>query len=268
MPPTPPAVLTNITNLLQNGQSGRQIALALGVSKTVANNQRKLLPKDIPKPKGGRPCKLSDRETRIVARLVASGIAKNAEQVRGMINRDRTDKVSVDTIRRALKKEDYVARRPIKKPALTADHRRARLRWALAHKEWTLEDWKRVVWSDATKINRIVSDGQQYVWVKRGEGLSDRRCQPTVKFGGGNIMTWGCMTWAGVGKLARVEGRMDSRQFCTILEQALGPTLDACALLPGFPPRNKLIFQQDNDSKHRSKKTKAWFEKNGVTLMD
>jgi hypothetical protein len=37
-----------------------------------------------------------------------------------------------------------------------------------------VEDWKRVIWSDETTINRIGPDEQEYVWKKKGEGLSAR----------------------------------------------------------------------------------------------
>jgi hypothetical protein len=37
----------------------------------------------------------------------------------------------------------------------------------------TLEDWKKVVWSDETKINHIEGNG---------EGLSDRLVEGTKKF--------------------------------------------------------------------------------------
>jgi transposase len=37
-----------------------------------------------------------------------------------------------------------------------------------------VEDWKRVIWSDETKINRIGPDEQEYVWKKKGEGLNAR----------------------------------------------------------------------------------------------
>ena len=56
-----------------------------------------------------------------------------------------------------------------------------------------------MVWSDKTKINCLGSDGCKWVWKKSGEGLSDRLVEGTVKFGGGSIMIWGCMTWEGVG---------------------------------------------------------------------
>jgi hypothetical protein len=38
-----------------------------------------------------------------------------------------------------------------------------------------VEDWKRVIWSDETKINRIGPDEQEYVWKKKGEGLNTNR---------------------------------------------------------------------------------------------
>ena len=46
--------------------------------------------------------------------------------------------------------------------------------FAEAHKDWTVEDWKRVIWSDETKINCLGSDGKKWVWKMPREGLSDR----------------------------------------------------------------------------------------------
>ena len=42
---------------------------------------------------------------------------------------------------------------------------------------------------------------------KQGEGLIDCEVIGTVKFGGGNMMVWGCMTWDGVGYLSEVDGK-------------------------------------------------------------
>ena len=60
------------------------------------------------------------------------------------------------------------------------------------------------------KINTIGSDGKHYVWIKKGEPISDRITLPTVKFGGGNIIIWGCMGMNGVGMLTEVQKRMDA----------------------------------------------------------
>ena len=62
-----------------------------------------------------------------------------------------------------------------KKPLLSPKHRKQRLAFALKYKEWTVEDWKRVIWSDETKINRIASDGRQWIWKKTREELVKKK---------------------------------------------------------------------------------------------
>ncbi len=134
--------------------------------------------------------------------------------------------------------------------------------FALKHQNWTVEDWKKVIWSDKTKINRIGSDGKEWVWKQVGEGLIEREVQGTVKHGGGNIMVWGCMGWNGVGQLAEVEGRMDANQYVDILQNHLLPSMEES----GFSAKD-LIFQQDNDPKHTSKKAQKWFEDNDIKVL-
>ena len=126
-----------------------------------------------------------------------------------------------------------------------------------------MEDWKRIIWSDETKINRIGSDGKQWVWKQVGQGLIDREVQGTVKFGGGNIMVWGCMGWEGVGRLAEVEGKMNADQYVSILEDNLLPSMEES----GFSAED-VIFQQDNDPKHTSRKATKWFEDNNINVLD
>jgi hypothetical protein len=86
------------------------------------------------------------------------------------------------------------------------------------HQHWTVEDWKRVVWSDETKINRLGSDERRWVWKMQGEGLSDRLVEGTVKFGGGNLMMWGCMLWEGPGFACKMDGDL----YIKIMQDELG----------------------------------------------
>ena len=133
---------------------------------------------------------------------------------------------------------------------------------AYAHKDWTVEDWKKIVWSDETKINRLGSDGHKWVWKKAGEGLSDRVVQGTVKFGGGSVMMWGCMSWQGVGYATKIDGRMDGDLYLQILKDELLETLQFYGLDPA-----DIIFQQDNDPKHTCKKVKEWLEEQDFRTM-
>jgi len=113
--------------------------------------------------------------------LITSGQVDTAVQVAKVL-RDTADMdVSAQTIRRGLKKVGLKAGAKSKKPLLSARHKRARLDFAVAHCYWTVEDWKQVIWSDETKINRLGSDGKKWVWKKAGEGPTDRTVDPTVK---------------------------------------------------------------------------------------
>jgi hypothetical protein len=47
---------------------------------------------------------------------------------------------------------------------LKQQHHKKHLKFAQYHKNWTVEDWKRVLWLNEMKINRIGSDGKVYVW--------------------------------------------------------------------------------------------------------
>ncbi|EFN62283.1 hypothetical protein EAG_12642, partial [Camponotus floridanus] len=39
----------------------------------------------------------------------------------------------------------------------------------------------------------------------------------TVKYGGDNIMVWGCFTWFGIGNLAQIEGIMTVEEYIDVL---------------------------------------------------
>src|SRR5882762_4063112 len=102
---------------------------------------------------------------------------------------------SAQTVHNNLKKAGMKAVVRKKKPLLSHRHRKERMDFALEHQHWTVEDWKRVVWSVETKVNRLGSDGRKWAGKKAGEGLSDRLVGGTLKFGGGSLMVWGCMQY-------------------------------------------------------------------------
>jgi len=79
-----------------------------------------------------------------------------------------------------------------------------------------MDDWKCVIWSDETKINHIGSDRRKWAWKKAEKGLSDRLVEGIVKFEGGSVMMWGCMTWNGVGMACKMDGKMDANLYVQI----------------------------------------------------
>jgi hypothetical protein len=107
-----------------------------------------------------------------------------------------------------------------------------------------LKDWKKVVWSDETKINHMGSGGRKWVRKKAGEGLSDR-LEGTKKFLGGSVMVWGCVTWEGTGYACKIDGRMDGDLYAKILDEELQNSIRYYG-----KTKDNIIFQQDNDPKH------------------
>jgi transposase len=253
----------NIISLAANGYSTRKIASRIGLGRTtISRTLQEMLP-DRQIPSSGRPSKLSVTTQHFILREIKTGRAANAVQAAQNINSTISEPVSSSTVRRLLRKHSFKAVVKKKKPLLSAGHRKKRLAFAQKYQNWTVEDWKRVLWSDETKINRLGSDGRQWVWKQKGDGLIQREVQETVKFGGGNIMVWGCMGWNGVGQLAEVEGRMDTDQFVAILEDHLLPSIEDSGI-----PEEEVIFQQDNDPKHTSKKAQKWMEDHDITILD
>lgn len=112
-----------------------------------------------------------------------------------------------------------------------------------------MTEWKRVIWSDETKINFFKSDGKSWVWRYANEEYEDEVTIKTVKNGGGSMMLWGCMCASGVGSLAEIKGKMDALKYLVLLQENLLPSAQKLGLVGNF------IFQQDNDPKHTSRKT-------------
>lgn len=101
------------------------------------------------------------------------------------------------------------------------------------------------------------------MWKKAGEALGDRLVQGTFKFGGGSLMFWGCMFWDGPGYGTKIDGRMDTDLFVSILEDELLQSIEYYG-----KDLEDIVFQQDNDPKHKSKKAQKWLQDNGIVVMD
>jgi Transposase/DDE superfamily endonuclease len=233
-----------------------------GLGKSTIHRMKMEMEMDKENLKGGRPCKVSASDQRRIVDRITSGRFETAVQATKWLNTASVNPVQSQTVRNILKQHDLNAGAKSKKPMLKAAHRKRRLEFAQYHREWTIDDWRRVLWTDETKINRYGSDGRQWVWKKRGEPLSDRTTTTTVKFGGGSIMVWGCMGWNGVGKLIEVQGKMDAEQYCAILDDAVVESMEKLDI-----PLEDAIFQQDNDPKHTSRRASKWFEDNQVNVM-
>ena len=105
-----------------------------------------------------------------------------------------------------------------------------------------LDFWSNVLWSDKTKIELFGHHEIQKVWRKNGTAYIPKNTVPTVKYGGGSIMIWGCFSAAGVGNIDII-----AEKYKNILEKNLLSSVESLNLTQDW------IFQQDNDPKHTAK---------------
>ncbi|QRV96417.1 Transposase [Ceratobasidium sp. AG-Ba] len=264
MPKTLPAErLNSVLSLLDAGHTHSEIMDRVPItSGTISKIAKKHRP-NLPKSAGGRPRKLSPGATRYAVRLVTNNNNVSTRQATQRLCALTGQSIHPKTVKCALKSAGLVPVKKQQKPQLTPEHMETRLNFAKIHKDWTVEDWRRVLWSDETKINRLGSDGIHWGWKRKGEGLSNRLVVPSANFGGGSIMFWGCFSWQGVGIGCRLLQNLTKEGYIDILENEFLRSLAALGL-----QEREVIFQQDNASSHKAHICLNWFEHHGVELME
>ena len=156
--------------MLDAGYSAGHIASCTGHSiSTVSRLHSKHQP-HLSKAIGGCPSKLSPAYVRHAQHLLCSGKADTAVDVNRILSDVTMQSVCDNTVCCALKKAGMKAVVKKKTPFLSKKHRKERMVFGLAHQDWTVEDWQKMVWSYG--LMRPKSTG----WVQmEGSGLEKAR---------------------------------------------------------------------------------------------
>ena len=128
---------------------------------------------------------------------------KTAADIAGELSQEGIE-LSKMTVLRVLKAAGFHKTKPTRQPGLTAKMKIDRLRWCEAHRDWTLEDWKNVIWSDETSVILLHRRGGYRVWRKADERFV-RSCIRERWKGANEFIFWGaffydkkcpCYCWA------------------------------------------------------------------------
>ncbi|GBL78762.1 hypothetical protein AVEN_65306-1 [Araneus ventricosus] len=96
----------------------------------------------------GRPRIIKEKGCWRLSRLVKQNRCHTVAQLTAQYNAGPSASVSEHTVQQTLLDMGLCRRRPTCVPLLTKHHRQLRLRWAWEHRGWTMDEWKRVAWSD------------------------------------------------------------------------------------------------------------------------
>lgn len=245
-----------ICTLNEEGYSMRQIAEKIGVSykgvhytlvrkkATGGNQDRK---------RSGRPKSTKKQEDDYIVTLSKRNRRLTAPQIAATLNETREKPVSITTVKRRLLSAGLRGCVAAKKPRLTSVHKRKRLEWAKTHKNWTVEDWKKVLWTDESKFQIFGSNRRVFVRRSKEERALEACTVQTIKHGGGSVMVWGCFGNNKPGHLIKITGKLNKEGYLKILqENAIPSGINVIG-------RN-FVFQQDNDPKHSSKLCQEFLE--------
>ncbi|VVC42504.1 Ribonuclease H-like domain,Transposase, Tc1-like [Cinara cedri] len=211
----------------------------------------------------------TDRDDRFIVSTSLRNRFSNAVELQQQLRAARSTTVSTSTVRRRLGEQKIVARRPATGPKLTAQHRKERLHFAREHFNWTLDQWKTVLFSDETRVCLYSNDKRRKVYRRQGERFAQACTEETVEYGGGSCMFWGgisidsktelvCVSRTGG---ARGQGSLTSDRYITeILEEHVVPY--AGFVGDGF------ILMHDNARSHTALIVKNYTEEVGIPVMN
>lgn len=249
----------NVISLIKAGKGTTDIVQATGVSKAQVVRMKKEHDPDRIKSRGGRVSTVPDFTKRAICFRVRKGFLLSAKDVQRYLW-SLGYKLQYSSTTKLMRSLGLNSMYKKKKPLI----QKTRLQWAKKHRDWTVEDWNEVIFSDETKINRWGSDGAQITWKHKDDPLRPHNYQTQLKGGGGSMMVWGCMTSSGVGYACRIdEYPMNSELYTHILATSYKETLEYFGL-----SNEEVIFQQDGDTKHTSKHTKKWLADNGIRYIE
>jgi len=257
------SILQSALIKLQHGESCRNVAKELKISITTTQRIRNRNKENIPPPKKGRPSKVTKASRKVLAREFDTGQLETIEEGQEFV--ESNDKVQVHgkTIKRYLASENVKAYVKQKRPEVTDDQRKARLKFAREHLHWTVQDWANVMFSDETMIYRVGYHGRKYYYKKKDRDIP--RPHQTInrkQGGGGRMLIWGCMTYYGIGDACWVPFNTNSVLYVEILQDYIFNSVDYYNM-----DRTKFIFQQDNTSVHKSHTTMNYLRQAAIQTM-
>jgi hypothetical protein len=161
------------------GGKPSQIGKAYNFNESTIRSTLKLEPvrdRNKSQPRSGRPKTYSDRDERHILRQVRLHPKCTYADVR----RACLVKLCDNTIRSILKQYGITNWRAKKRPHLTEEHAAIRLASCIERLDWTVDDWKKYMWSDECSVER--GKGKTTEWVFRTPPVTARTKCRVIRF--------------------------------------------------------------------------------------
>ncbi|MBW0463510.1 hypothetical protein O181_003225 [Austropuccinia psidii MF-1] len=256
-----------IIGMRKGGASIRVISNQLGVPSTTVFDTIKqyeetgqLTNQPIP----GRPKKLGERDMRQLSRVLHQHRRANLDSIRNLITVD----VSASTLRKAihsLGKKSCIA---VKKPYLSERHMQRRLAFAQEHAHWTVDDWRRVIWTDESLFELGKRSTQVQVWRTPQEKYDLESLTVNHRSGRRSVMIWGAFCSLFQSQIIiPPPGQRRAQDFINnVYEPGLLPFLNYLNENVAINP-DELILMEDGAPIHTAQVSEAWRQQHGIRKL-
>ncbi|XP_064082561.1 uncharacterized protein LOC135198676 isoform X4 [Macrobrachium nipponense] len=209
---------------------------------------------------GGPAPKVSTCTLSVLKSQIEVNPTLNARQLKEQ-NLMLLGEASVRTVQRRLH-EDLRYRKVAarKKPLITDQQKKNRLRFVHKYSDWDQEKWRKVLWTDEATF-KVTDSNPNKVWRKQGsDPLASKVIAPTVNYPT-YIMVWGSFGYGGLGDLVVLPQNeiVNANAYYTILNDWLESSFDKSGTS---------ILQQDGAPCHKAKTITTWLKDCGINFIE
>ncbi|GFU26182.1 transposable element Tcb2 transposase [Trichonephila clavipes] len=179
---------------LEEGRTVTSVAVEFGINKSVVSRSWKAFQTTgtaVRKVGGVRPRTTTAGDIRYIILQVKRGRQQSASVIAQQLSTVTGRQVSRFTVARRLHKGGLFAHRPERCLPLKVDHRRHRLQWCREHKNWTTNQWSRVLFTDESWFSTRSDSQRVLIWREIGTRFYTSNIKKRHHYGGPRVLVWG-----------------------------------------------------------------------------
>ena len=250
-----------IVYLRRNGMTESEVSERLQIPKSTINSvftkwKTHHTVENLKKP--GRPKEITEEEEKMVIEAVEEDPTMSLSKIQGSI----LPSFSKPTIHRVLNGYGFESFTIPEKWALTPEHKKLRLEWALKYKDMPDFFWKSVIFTDESRIQN--NPFKQKAW------SSDKKALPLIEIDQWPIwvLCWGAISYEGKLVLECQNMNMTAPIYLALLKRRLLGNFPALSpQTKGGAQMDRLVFQQDGSSSHTAKQVKDYFKEKQIQVL-
>ncbi|GBL83808.1 hypothetical protein AVEN_132688-1 [Araneus ventricosus] len=142
------------------------------------------------KPGQGRPRATTATEDRYLSIIARRNRGATASQLSRDLHAATGTRVSRVTVSKRLHETGLFARRPAVCVPLTSTNMRVRLAWCREHRDWSMDQWATVHFTDESRFSLNTDSRRTFIWREPEIRYLPSKVREIDHYGGGGLMAW------------------------------------------------------------------------------